>query len=145
MKVAHPYLNFAGNTEEVFNFYRSVLGGEFTNVTRYRDMGGEAMGLQEADMDRIANIGLPLGNGPVLMATDVVEGFGNSPSPGNNFYIALETDTAEEAEKVFNGLAEGGDIEMALQEVEWAEKYGSLRDRFGIQWMVMYTGNVQFG
>ena len=145
MKEANPYLNFPGNTEEAFNFYRSVFGGEFTNVTRFRDMGGNEMGIAEEDMDRIANIGLPIGNGTLLMATDTVDGFGKPLQRGNNFYIALEADSVAEAEKVFNGLAEGGAVEMPLQEVEWAEKYGSLTDRFGVQWMVMYTGNVKFG
>ena len=145
MKVANPYLNFAGNTEEAFEFYRSIFGGEFTNVTRFRDMGGNEMGLAEEELDGIANIGLPIGNGNVLMATDTVEAFGKPLNTGNNFYIALEADTAEEAETVFGKLADGGVVEMPLQQVEWAEKYGSLTDRFGVQWMVMYTGDVKFG
>jgi PhnB protein len=145
MKVANPYLNFPGNTEEAFEFYRSVFGGEFTNVSRFREFGGNAMGIPERDLDRIANIGLPIGKGNVLMGTDTVEGFGRSLEPGNNFYIALETDSVEEAENVFGKLADGGTVEMPLQQVEWAEKYGSLKDRFGIHWMVMYTGDVKFG
>ena len=144
MKVANPYLNFPGNTEEAFEFYRSVFGGEFTNVTRFRDMGN-GMGIAEEDLDRIANIGLPIGNGNILMATDTVKGFGKPLNPGNNFYVALEADSAEEAETTFGKLAEGGTVEMPLQQVEWAETYGSLKDRFGVQWMVMYTGNVEFG
>ena len=145
MKVANPYLNFAGNTEEAFEFYRSIFGGEFTNVTRFRDMGGNDMGLADEELDGIANIGLPIGNGNVLMATDTVEAFGKPLNTGNNFYIALEADTAEEAETVFGKLADGGVVEMPLQQVAWAEKYGSLTDRFGVQWMVMYTGDVKFG
>jgi PhnB protein len=145
MKVANPYLNFPGNTEEAFNFYRSVFGGEFTNVTRFRDMGGEAMGVPEKDLDGIANIGLPIGNNNVLMATDAVESFGMELKQGNNFYIALETDTADEAKKVFAALSDGGNIEMELQKTEWAEMYGSLVDQFDVHWMVMYTGDVKFG
>ena len=145
MKVANPYLNFPGNTEEAFEFYRSVFGGEFTNVTRFRDFGENTMGIAEKDLDGIANIGLPIGNGNILMATDTVEGFGKPLMPGNNFYVALETDTAEEAENIFGKLVDGGAVEMPLQQVQWAEKYGSLTDRFGVQWMVMYTGDVQFG
>lgn len=145
MAVANPYLNFAGNTEEAFEFYRSIFGGDFTNVTRFRDMGGNAMGIADEELDRIANIGLPIGNGNVLMGTDTVAAFGKPLNTGNNFYIALETDTAEEAETFFAKLADGGVVEMPLQHVQWAEKYGSLTDRFGVQWMVMYTGDVQFG
>lgn len=144
MKVANPYLNFPGNAEEAFNFYRSVFGGEFTNVTRFRDFGHNAMGIPEDDLDLIANIGLPIGPNNVLMATDIVTGW-EPLEPGNNFYIALETDSLDEAESVFGKLSEGGTVEMELQQTEWAEKYGSFRDRFGVRWMVMYTGSVVFG
>lgn len=144
MKVANPYLNFPGTTEEVFTFYRSVFGGEFTNVTRFRDFGENPMGIPEDELDRIANIGLPIGPHNVLMATDTVSSWGPLES-GNNFYIALETDTSGEADTLFGKLADGGSVEMELQPTEWAEKYGSLKDRFGVKWMVMYTGNVKFG
>lgn len=110
-----------------------------------RDMGGEAMGVPEKDLDGIANIGLPIGKNNVLMATDTVEAFGMELKTGNNFYIALETETAEEAKKVFAALSDGGSIEMELQKTEWAEIYGSLVDQFDVRWMVMYTGDVQFG
>lgn len=144
MKVANPYLNFPGNTEEVFQFYRSVFGGEFTNVTRFRDMGDNSMGLSEKELDGIANIGLPIGPNNLLMGTDVPRAMG-AVNFGNNFYIALETDTAKECDTVFAKLAEGGKVEMEPQATAWAEKYGSFEDRFGVHWMVMYTGNVQFG
>jgi len=144
MKVANPYLNFDGKAEEAFQFYRSVFGGEFTNVTRFRDMGGQSMGMSGKELDGIANIGLPLGANNILMASDVPAAMG-SVKPGNNFYIALETDTAEECDTVFAKLAEGGRVEMEVQPTAWAEKYGSLEDRFGVHWMVMYTGSVQFG
>lgn len=144
MLSVHPYLNFPGNTEEAFTFYRSVFGGDFTNVTRFSDFGDNRMGVAEADLDKIANIGLPLGPDTVLMATDVVEGFPQELSPGNNFYITLEPNTAGEADRLFESLSNGGRIEMPLQQTEWAEKYGTFVDRFGIQWMVNYTGSVQF-
>lgn len=144
MKSVSPYINFPGNTEEAFNFYRTVFGGEFTNVTRYRDMGGEAMGLSGSDLDLIANIGLPLLEGVVLMGTDVVGSWGAPVQQGNNTYIALETDTAAECDRIFSALADGGRVEMELQSTDWAEKYGSCADRFGVLWMVMYTGSVVF-
>jgi PhnB protein len=143
MKAVHPYLNFDGNTLEVFEFYRSVFGGEFTNVTRYADMGN-GMGVPEAERGRIANIGLPLGGGAVLMATDSVSAFPRKLRPGNNFYITLEPESKEEAERVFGQLSEGGVVEMPLQHTEWAESYGSFIDRFGIGWMVNYSGAVEF-
>jgi PhnB protein len=142
MKQANPYLNFAGNTEEAFNFYRSIFGGEFLALVRFREFGENPMGIPEDELDRIAHIALPLGGGNVLMATDTTSG--QPRTVGSNVYIALEADTAEEAGRLFSGLAAGGRTEMELQQTQWAEKYGSLVDRYGVQWMVSYTGNVKF-
>jgi PhnB protein len=143
MKGANPYLNFKGNTYEAFTWYRSVFGGDFVGVTRFRDLPGNPMGVAEADLDRIANIGLPLGNGTTLMATDTLDGWPD-PTPGNNFYIHIAAENAEEADRIFAGLCDGGAVEMELQRTAWAEKYGSCRDRFGVQWMVDYTGDVHY-
>ena len=142
---AHTYLNFEGNTEEAFNFYRSVFGGEFDGVLRFGDFGGEGMGLSGGDLEKIMHIALPLGDGTLLMGTDVLPSLGQSLTVGNNTYIYVETDSAEDARRIFDGLAAGGKIEMELQQTEWAEQYGSFADRFGVQWMVSYTGSVQFG
>lgn len=144
MKAANPYLNFNGNTEEAFNFYKSVFGGEFLAVVRFKDFGENPMQIPETDRNKIAHIALPLGGGVMLMATDTLESIGQSLRVGNNFYITLESETAEEADRVFNALAAGGKIEMPLQKTEWAEKYGICADRFGVQWMMSYTGSVQF-
>jgi len=142
MKGANPYLNFRGNTEEAFNFYRSVIGGDFLAVLRYRDFGENTMGVPEAELDKIAHIALPLGGDNYLMATDVIE---SQPFQiGNNFYIHLEADDEAEAARVFDGLSEGGRIEMPLGETEWAEKYGICVDRFGVQWMISFTGKKEF-
>lgn len=144
MKAANPYLNFKGNTREAFEFYRSVFGGEFQTVLRFRDFGDNGMGVAEKDLDKIAHIALPLGNG-LLMGTDVVDGMPGTFTVGSNVYISLDPDSADEADRLFNGLAAGGQVQMPLQKTEWAEKYGSLVDRFGVQWMVSYAGNVTFG
>lgn len=143
MKAANPYLNFSGNAEEAFTFYRSVFGGDFLGVVRFRDFPDNGMGVPEADLDKIAHIALPLGEGNLLMATDVV-GSWKTPTLGNNFYIHLEAESREEAERLFGALSQGGEIEMPLQATEWAEQYGVCADRFGVQWMVSYTGDVQF-
>jgi PhnB protein len=143
MKTANPYLNFNGNTEEAFNFYRSVFGGELTDLLRYRDFG-DSMGATGDDLDRIAHVALPLGPDNILMGTDHLEGFGEPVSFGTNFHIALEADDGAEAERLFAALSEGGRVQMPLQPTEWAEKYGQCVDRYGVQWMVMHTGNVQF-
>lgn len=143
MKTANPYLNFAGNTEEAFDFYKSVFGGEFLSVIRFRDFGDNSMGVPEKELDKIAHIALPLGPSNLIMATDVLDGW-KPLSVGSNFYIAFETDTAEEADTLFDRLSDGGQKEMLLQPTAWAEKYGTCTDRFGVQWMVMYTGDVSF-
>ncbi len=144
MKAANPYLNFAGNTREAFDFYRSVFGGEFLAVMRFRDFGANPMGIPEKDLDKIAHIALPLGPNNMLMGTDVV---GNQPAlaVGNNTYITLEAESVDEAERLFGGLSAGGTVEMPLQRTQWAEKYGICRDRYGVQWMVDYTGDVDLG
>ena len=136
MKSANPYLNFNGNTEEAFTFYRSVFGGELAAVLRFRDFGDNTMGIAEADLDKIAHIALPLGGGTVLMATDSLESWPTPFERGNNFYITLEPDSGEEADRLFTALANGGGVEMPLDRTEWAEKYGTCVDKFGVQWMI---------
>lgn len=143
MKSANPYVYFPGNTEEAFGFYKAVFGCDFMGMLRYRDFGENVMGVPKSAMDKIAHTALPLGGGNLLMATDAVDPKA-SLTIGNNFYIALEADTAEEADRVFNALSADGVVEMPLSQVEWAEKYGICKDRFGIQWMMTYTGSVTF-
>lgn len=144
MKTFNPYLNFPGNTEEAFNFYKTVFGGEFAMLVRFRDFSDNGMGVPEADLDKIAHIALPLGENHMLMATDSLESGPKPLTTGNNFYIMIEADTAAEAESLFSALADRGRVEMPLQRTEWAEKYGALADRFGVQWMLSYTGSVRF-
>jgi PhnB protein len=144
MRTANPYLNFDGNTEEAFAFYRSVFGGAFIAVVRFQDFGDGAAGVPERERSKIAHIALPLGKDNILMGTDVLESQGQSLTVGNNFSIALEPENGEEAEQLFNALSAGERIEMPMQKTEWAEKYGMCADKFGVQWMVSYTGSVQF-
>lgn len=141
MKAVNPYLNFNGNTEEAFTFYKSVFGGEFLAVMRFKDFPPiEGMDpLPEADLNKIGHIAISLGSS-TLMGTDALESMGHSVTVGNNFYIMLEPDSAEEAEMLFEALSAGGQVQMPLQGTDWAEKYGSLIDQFGVQWMVNYGG-----
>lgn len=143
VQAVNPYLNFAGNTLEAFESYRAVFGGEFPMVLRYRDFPGN-MGAADADADRIAHIALAVGPG-MLMGTDVVGEQVASFRPGNNTYIVLAPDSADEAKRLFDGLSAGGHVEMPLQATEWAEQYGICTDRFGVQWMVNYEGANKFG
>lgn len=142
MAAINPYLNFNGNTEEAFNFYKSVFGGQFLAVMRFKD-NAECGQMAESDKERIMHIALPIGNGNVLMATDSLESMGQKLTVGNNFYICLSPESKEEAERLFNGLSAGGKIEMPLQDMFWGAYYGSFADKFGVQWMVNYDKNRQ--
>ncbi len=145
MKTVNPYINLPGNTEEAFAFYGKVFGTEPFGIVRYRDMGGEAMGLKGPDLDKVAHMAVPLNADHMLMGTDVVPASGQPPvSLGNNVYIMLDADSAEEAKRLFEGLSAGGTLEMELSKTEWAECYGCCVDKFGIRWMVNYTGSIVF-
>lgn len=137
MPAINPYLNFAGNTEAAFNFYKSVFGGEFLSLQRFGDTP-EADKMPADVRNMIVHISLPIGNGNMLMATDAPESMGFNLSAGNNMYICINPDTEEEANKLFNGLAEGGTIGMPLQKMFWGALYGDVTDRFGIKWMLNY-------
>ena len=142
MKSVNPYLNFRGNTLEAFTFYQSVFGTGIQDKVLYRDFPDNAMGVDEADLDKLAHISLPLGSDNMLMGTDVVGGYAEDFTVGNNVYITLETDTADEATRLFDALGEGGVPAMPLQRTDWAESYGICIDQFGVQWMIVYTGDV---
>lgn len=141
---ANLYLNFQGNAEEAFTFYRQVFGGDFASLMRFRDFPDNSMGVAETELDKIAHIALPLGPHLLLMATDVVSSWGRPFERGNHCYITLETESVAQSERIFQALSSAGSVEMPLQETEWAEYYGTCIDRFGVQWMVNYTGNKSF-
>jgi PhnB protein len=142
MAAINPYLNFNGNTEEAFNFYKSVFGGEFLAVMRFKDTEACA-NIPESDKEGIMHIALPIGNGNVLMATDALESMGQKLTFGNNIHISLSPESKEEADRLFNGLSAGGKIEMPLQDMFWGAYFGSFADKFGVQWMVNYDKNHQ--
>ena len=133
------YLNFPRNTEEAFNFYKSVFGGEFSGggIMRFRDIpASEGMpAFAEPDLDLIMHIELPILGGHVIMGTDAPESMGFTVTQGNNIYINLEPDTRAETKKLFDALSTGGKIDMDLQEMIWGGFYGSCTDKFGIHWM----------
>jgi len=138
MTKLNTYLNFAGNTEEAFNFYKSVFGGEFAAVIRFKDMPMEGVKLSEADANKIMHIGLPIGQ-EMLMGTDALESMGFKLVQGNNSYIMVGVDSKDEADRIFNALSAGGKVEMAMADQPWGDYYGSFWDKFGIGWMVDYT------
>jgi len=133
------YLNFSGNTWEVFNFYKSVFGGEFggNGVARFSDIPATegAPELSESDKKLIMHIELAITGGHVIMGTDAPESMGFKVNFGNNLYINLEPDTREETKRLFIALSAGGKIEQELQVMFWGAYYGSCKDKFGVQWM----------
>jgi len=137
MATINPYLNFPGTAEEAFTLYKSVFGGEFLGVNRFGDMP-DSEKLPPDTLDQIMHIALPIGNGNILMATDAPASMGFKINNGNNFYISVNVDSKEEADRVFAGLSEGGKVEMPLADMFWGAYYGSFFDRFGIGWMVNF-------
>lgn len=133
----NPYLNFNGNTEEAFNFYKSVFGGEFAMLMRFRDVPGNE-NLPAEVQNKIMHIALPVGNGNMLMATDSLESMGQKLIVGNNHYFMLGAGSKEEADDLFAKLSVNGKIEMPLQDTFWGAYYGAFTDQFGIQWMIDY-------
>ena len=139
----NPYLNFAGNTEEAFRFYKAIFGGEFASVVRFKDMPVEGVQIPKKDENKIMHIGLPIGKDHVLMATDSLESLGQRLVQGNNVHISVQPESKEEADRIFTALSRGGTIEMPIADQVWGDYYGSLKDKFGVQWMVNYTNPKQ--
>jgi len=142
MATINPYLNFKGNTEEAFNFYKSVFGGEFITLMRWKD-APEADKMPAGDQEKIMHVSLPIGKGNVLMATDACESMGQTLTVGNNFYISISPESEEEATRLFNGLSAGGKVTMPLHKAFWGAYFGMFTDKFGTQWMVNYDYNQQ--
>jgi len=136
----NPYLNFNGNSEEAFNFYKAVFGGDFAVVMRFRD-NPQCENITEEDKDRIMHIALPIDGGGMLMASDSLESLGQKLNVGNNFYISLSPQSREDADRLFSGLSYGGDVETPMTDMFWGY-WGALTDRFGIRWM-LNVGNNQ--
>ncbi len=142
MATLNPYLNFHGNTEEAFNFYRSVFGGEFAFLQRFKDTPAAGT-VVENERDMIMHVALPIGKGTVLMGTDTLDSMGHTHTVGNSVHLSLEADSKEEAERIFNGLSRGGTIVEPLKDQFWGGYFGMFTDKFGVSWMVNYTYNRQ--
>ena len=139
MKSINPYLNFPGNTEEAFNFYKKVFGGDFIGgIIRFKDAPGSEE-LSATDKGKVMHVALPMGNGNMLMATDALESMKFKVNFGNNFYISISADSKQEADKLFNGLSDGGKIEMPMKDEFWGDYFGMVTDKFCVQWMINYT------
>jgi PhnB protein len=134
MATINPYLNFNGNCEEAFNFYKAVFGGEFQNIQRFKEAPSEGH-LLENEGEWLIHVALPIGTDTILMGSDSPSAMGKVTT-GNNFHISIQTESDGETDKVFNGLAADGQVTMPLHQAFWGTRFGMLVDRFGIQWMV---------
>lgn len=138
MATVSTYLNFPRHTEEAFNFYKSVFGGDYNgSIARFSDIppAEGAPAIPEQDRNLVMHVALPILGGHVLMGTDAPESMGFKVNFGNNVYINLQPDTREETRRLFKALSEGGKVEMELQDMFWGDYYGSCTDKYGVQWM----------
>jgi len=139
MATVSTYLTFNGNCEEAFNFYKSVLGGEFTYIGRFGEMPPqEGMPpMDEADRNKIMHVGLPIGS-TVLMGSDTGGDWASSFIQGNNFSVSVNAENKTEADRLFNGLSAGGQVTMPMADTFWGSYFGMFTDKFGINWMVSF-------
>jgi PhnB protein len=143
MATANIYLNFNGNCEEAFNFYKSVFGNEFIHIGRFGDMpASEDYKVPEESKNKIMHVSLPIGKS-ILMGSDTGGEWAPSFVQGNNFSVALNADSKDEADKLFIALAKDGKITMPLDHTFWGDYFGMLTDKFGINWMMSFNEKQQ--
>jgi len=136
----NPHINFNGNAEEAFNFYKSVFGGEFAKVMRFKDLASSEFSVAENEANKIMHIALPIGK-TILMGNDVPEILGRTNENENRSKIVIGAESKEEADKLFNGLSAGGQIEMPISDSPWGSYFGMFRDKYGIEWIVEFDPN----
>ena len=137
MALINPYINFNVNAEEAFNFYKSVFGGEFANIIRFKEFESPQFPVSEKEANKIIHIAFPIG-GNILMGSDVPEMMGRVNENENRSKISISAQSKEEADRLFNGLSAGGAIEMPIADSPWGSYFGMFRDKYGIEWMVDY-------
>jgi len=138
MAQINPYIHFNGNAEEAFTFYKSVFGGEFAMISRFKDMSIPESPISENEANKIMHIALPIGKSSVLMGSDTPEFMGKHNENENRSKISISAESKEEADQLFNGLSAGGKVEMPIADSPWGSYFGMFRDKYGIEWMVDY-------
>jgi PhnB protein len=140
MTSVNAYLNFNGNCEEAFNFYKSVFGGEFTYMGRFKDMpADEKNPVPKEEGDRIMHVSLPISKETILMGSDSGGEWASDFKQGNNISLSINTDSKVEADRLFNGLSNGGNVTMPMNKTFWGDYFGMFTDKFGINWMVSFN------
>ena len=139
MALINPYIHFNGNAEEAFTFYRSVFGGEFAKIVRYKELSGPEFPVGENEANKLMHIALPIGKSNSLLASDTMEMMGRVTENDNRNTISISAESREEADKLFNGLSAGGKIEMPISDGPFGAYVGMFTDKYGIEWMVEFT------
>ncbi len=139
MATLHPWINFNGKAEEAFTFYKSVFGGEFTKIVRFKDIATAEYPVPEKEANKIMYIALPIGPDTILIANDVPEIMGQVNERENRSKILVQTDSKEEADRVFAGLSAGGEVEGAMGDSPWGSYAGMFRDKYGIEWIIEFV------
>ena len=142
MAQINPHINFNGNAEEAFNFYKSVFGGAFTKIIRFKDLSIPGHPIPESEANKIMHIALPIGDSS-LMANDVPDFLGRVSENENRSKIFVSAESKEEADKIFNGLSAGGTVEMPIDDSPWGSYFAMFRDKYGIEWMVEFESNTK--
>ena len=139
MKSINPWINFNGNAEEAFTFYKSVFGGEFKKIVRFKDLAGPQFQVADKEANKVMYIALPVGKNNVLVANDVPEFMGRTNENENRSKILVSVESREEADKIFNGLSAGGNVEGPIGDTPWGSYAGMFRDKYGIEWIVEFA------
>ncbi len=139
MTTINPWINFNGNTEEAFAFYKSVFGGEFTKIVRFKDIASDQFPVSEKEENKLMYIALPIGENTLLIANDVPEAMGRVNERENRSKILVRAESKEEAERLFSGLSAGGEVEGAMAESPWGSYAGMFRDKYGIEWIIEFS------
>ena len=141
MRTINPWINFNGNAEEAFTFYKSVFGGEFSKIVRFKDLSSAEFPVPKNEENKIMRIALPVGKHNLLLANDVPEFMGRVSENENRSKISVSADSREEAVKIFNGLSAGGSVEGPIGDTPWGTFAGMFRDKYGIEWIVEFDPN----
>ncbi len=139
MATINPHINFNGNAEEAFNFYKSVFGGEFSRLVRFSQMASADFAVDEKEANKIMHIALPIGKSNELMGNDVPSFMGTVNEQENRSKIAVIVESKEEADTIYHGLSAGGAIEMPISDSPWGSYFGMFRDKYGIEWMIEFN------
>ena len=139
----NPHIHFNGNTEEAFEFYKSIFGGSFTRIVRYKDLPNMENAFSEKEFNKIMHISLPIGSSSVLTGSDVPDILGKVSENENRSKITVSAESKEEADFLFNGLSAGGDIEFPIDNSPWGSYFGAFRDKYGIEWMIDFTETLK--